>query len=152
MEASVSIRQVNPDDSASLANLSLQLGYPSSADEIRARMNDLTSDKSNCIYAAVIDGIVVGWIHAYYAVRIESPPFVEIGGLVVDENYRGRHIGEKLVTVVTNWAMMKGVKTLRVRSNTRRLEAHQFYRHIGFQEIKEQKVFTLNLNRFQGPL
>lgn len=145
METNVSIRQVTLNDSVSIAELSLQLGYPSSANEIRKRLIELVNDKDNCTFAAVIDGKVVGWIHAYYAIRIESAPFVEIGGLVIDENYRGRHIGEKLVTVVTNWARMKGVKTLRIRSNTQRLQAHQFYRHIGFKEIKEQKIFTFDL-------
>ena len=145
METDVKIRQMRSDDCVRISELSDQLGYPSSADEIRTRMTELARDKANCTFAAVIDEQVVGWVHAYYAVRIESAPFVEIGGLVVDENYRSRHIGEKLVAVVTNWALMKGVKTLRVRSNTRRLPAHQFYRHIGFQEVKEQKVFVLNL-------
>jgi len=133
------------DDCLRIAELSDQLGYPSSAEEIRTRMNELARDKANCTFVAVIDKQVIGWIHAWYALRIESAPFVEIGGLVVDENFRGRYIGEKLVTVVTNWALMKGVKTLRVRSNIKRVAAHQFYQHIGFQEIKEQKVFILNL-------
>jgi len=145
METGVTIRQITLDDSARIAELSQQLGYPSSADEIRKRLKALNDDKDHCTFSAIVEETVVGWIHAYYAVRIESDPFVEIGGLVIDEIYRGQHIGEKLVTVVTNWARMKGVGALRVRSNTQRHPAHQFYKHIGFKEIKEQKIFSLDL-------
>ncbi len=35
------------------------------------------------------DKNVIGWIHVFIAVRIESETFAEIGGLVVNENIRG---------------------------------------------------------------
>jgi GNAT superfamily N-acetyltransferase len=78
-------------------------------------------------------------------VFLESNPFVEVGGLVVDENYRSKGIGKKLVEQIKQWCVEKHISTLRVRSQVKRKEAHQFYLANGFTEIKEQKVFQINL-------
>lgn len=84
---------------------------------------------------------MVGWVHGFYSLRVESDPFIEIGGLVVDENHRQKGIGVQLVEKVNTWASTKGCNKLRVRCNTIRLESHEFYNLIGFTLNKEQKVF-----------
>ncbi len=49
----------------------------------------------NCAFVAIIEGKIIGWIHAFKALRIETKPFIEIGGLVVDEIYREKKVLEK---------------------------------------------------------
>jgi GNAT superfamily N-acetyltransferase len=94
---------------------------------------------------ALQDEKIIGWIQAGLVYRLETEPFVEIGGLVVEAAYRGQGIGKKLVERVQQWSVANGQVTLRVRSNTKRREAHQFYRALGFTEAKEQKVFEAGL-------
>jgi ribosomal protein S18 acetylase RimI-like enzyme len=122
------------------------LGYPLSVDETKEQIKSVLSDENHCAFIAIENKKIVAWIHAFISVTIESKPFVEIGGLVVDENYRGKGIGNKLVDKIKEWAMNKNILSLRVRSNTKRIETHKFYTGIGFIEIKEQKVFSMELS------
>lgn len=145
METDILIRKVIIKDSEEIANLSSQLGYPATLDDMQNRLQEIIRHSWNCAFAAVENEKVIGWIHAFYITRVETAPFVEIAGLVIDENYRGKHTGRKLVAAVKDWCLSKGVTTLRVRSNALRYDAHEFYKHIGFTEIKSQKVFDLSL-------
>lgn len=74
--------------------------------------------------------------------RIESGYFVEIIGLVVDENYRSFGIGNMLIDYARNWTQAKGIKKLRVRTNIVRQRTHAFYERNGFTLCKEQKVMN----------
>jgi len=95
----------------------------------------------NVVFVACISKKVVGWIHVCINFRIESDSYAEIGGLVVDENYRGKGIGKLLVEEAERWAQEKKFTKLRVRSNVIRKNTHRFYLHFGYKEEKEQKVF-----------
>ncbi|MDX5422095.1 MAG: GNAT family N-acetyltransferase, partial [Hymenobacteraceae bacterium] len=85
---------------------------------------------------AVLDDRLIGWIHGFYTLRLQSGAFVELRGLVVDENYRRTGAGRKLVEQVRAWAKQKGVRKVRVRCNTKRTDTHTFYKAIGFEEVK----------------
>lgn len=88
---------------------------------------------------------IIGWIHAFHSLHIESLPFVEIGGLVVDEKHRGEGVGKALINEVKEWSIKQTIFTLRLRTQVKRLDAHKFYRALNFTEVKEQKVFQLKL-------
>lgn len=140
------IRSAAARDVAALAELSEQLGYPSTPREVRERLTRLRRAEDHRVFVAVAaDGRLLGWIHAYVALRIESDPFVEIGGLVVREEARGRGLGSRLVAAAEAWARSRGVPKLRVRSRTGRRRAHAFYRRLGFTDAKEQLVLDRQL-------
>ena len=145
VESGVVIREAVAADCKAIAELSGQLGYPASADDIRERFRKIIEHDENLLLTAVINGRVIGWIHAFLTFRIESAAFVEIAGLVVDENSKGVGAGRKLVEAVISWAKSANVASVRVRSNVKRHQAHDFYSHIGFNDIKDQKVFSREL-------
>lgn len=76
---------------------------------------------------------------------IESPPFVEIGGLVVDQRHRGVGTGKQLIEACERWAAQIGVNKLRVRTNQTREDAVRFYTRIGFSQKKAQFVLDKKL-------
>ncbi|MBF0543190.1 MAG: GNAT family N-acetyltransferase [Candidatus Riflebacteria bacterium] len=137
------LRNALPSDSPELAELSCQLGYPSNEVETLERLKSLSEEDGNLVLVAELEGKVVGWIHAFIAYRLESPPFVEIGGLVVNANRRGAGIGGKLVTAVAHWTKNRGFTQLKVRSNVVREDTHHFYLKLGFTKSKSQIVFSL---------
>lgn len=141
----VFIRLALMDDADAVASLSDQLGYTTSPDEMLIRLEKVLNSAADCVFVAICNGKVAGWIHGFQAFRVESEPFVEIGGLVIDDHYRGNGLGKLLAEELCKWSITRNCKTIRVRSNIKRKEAHSFYKKIGFTEIKEQKVFTLQL-------
>ena len=142
----IKIREINANDASAVSELSVQLGYTLSVVETREQIEKVIATYGHCAFVAVAQEKIVGWIHAFTAITIESKPFVEISGLVVNEYCRSMGIGKKLVTRIREWAIEKGISSLRVRTNTKRLETHLFYSRIGFKELKEQKVFFLPLD------
>lgn len=140
------LREATGNDSEIIAELCGQLGYKTSSEKMLNRLSELLNNKNDhCIFVATLNQSVVGWIHAFYSLTVESDPLVEIAGLVIDKNNHRKGIGQMLVNKVTEWATTKAVSKLRVRSQVIRKEAHLFYQRIGFTEIKEQKVFDLYL-------
>ena len=139
------IKTANIGDISSLAQLTYQLGYSADKSQIRDRLSAIIDLNDHCLYAAEINNEVVGWIHGFIAYRVESDAFVEIGGLVVDDKHQKQGVGKTLVDEVIVWAKNKSIARLRVRCNKVRNEAHTFYKRIGFEETKEQKIFDKNI-------
>jgi len=142
----VEIRAITEKDAESVAGLSTQLGYESNIEQTLFRIRQINNSNENCAYVAVFENKTVGWIHGFYTLRIESDPFIEIGGLVVDAAYRNLKIGKKLIDSVKLWAKQHQVKKLKVRCNTKRIESHQFYARVGFKENKRQIAFEMDLD------
>jgi len=145
----MNIRTARSDDAASLANLSGQLGYQARPGQLEQRLHLLLPHPDHHILVALVDEKVVGWLHACITVTVESDPWAEIAGLVVDEEHRNKGIGKRLVQEALAWASTKDVQKIRVRSNVIREEAHRFYRNLGFKESKAQKVFDMMLDQNQ---
>ena len=138
----MNIREATASDAAVLAALSTQLGYPAQPEEAAERLSALGA---GALLVAEEDGSVLGWIHVCGIRFFQSPPFAEIGGLVVDEAARGRGVGRLLLEAAVRWAAEQGYGKLRVRSNVVREDAHRFYEREGFQRVKTQAVFDRRL-------
>jgi len=139
------IRDISEQDAEVVNALSTQLGYAMPIEQTLANIKSVLGTKGHGAFVAVHEHKIIGWIGVAEALQIESAPFCEIRGLIVDENYRGHGVGKLLVDKVKQWSKATGNKTLRLRTNMIRKEAHLFYRNLGFKEIKEQKVFEMKI-------
>ena len=140
------IRDAALDDAEDITRLTIQLGYPSSADVTLQNLTIIFKNQNEKMIVAVHNKTCVGWAQVSHTTRLETGSFVEIVGLVVDDQYRNKGIGKTLIAYCKSWCIDKGVKTLRLRSNIKRKEAHESYYHLGFSEIKQQKVFEIKLS------
>ena len=134
-------------DADAVTTLSRQLGYPLSAEHILQNITAVLQSEDHDAFVAIYNSEVVGWIGLAQVIMIESVPFCEINGLVIDENHRGKGIGKLLVEKAKQWAKQNRNNTVRLRCNVKRTEAHKFYQHLGFKEIKLQTAFTLDLSQ-----
>lgn len=142
MERDISIREAVVDDYLVLARLTLQLGYKEELGKIKDRLNDLlTNYDDHVILVAEIDNQIVGWVHGYLYRLFYAEAMCEIGGLVVDKNYRRKGIGRKLMESIEDWATEKGCNKVSLRSGSSRKKAHKFYKDIGFDLVKTQCRF-----------
>jgi len=129
-------------DVPALTRLSNQLGYPASEAVTQARLEILLSESEHALLVAESEeGKVVGWVHGLVRKLLIHDVHIEIGGLVVDEAYRGRGIGRKLLAEIEDWAKAKGIQAVFLRSNIVREEAHQFYEKAGYEMTKTSKIF-----------
>lgn len=139
------IRDIAEQDAEAINALSTQLGYTMSIEQTVSNIRSVLRTKGHNAFVAILENKIRGWIGVAEALQIESAPFCEIRGLIVDEKLRGRGIGKLLIEKVKQWSKETGNKTLRLRCNMTRKEAHLFYQHLGFKEIKEQKVFEMKI-------
>jgi GNAT superfamily N-acetyltransferase len=147
-ESRIVLRTAGFEDAEQIAPLAAQLGYPSKVDQIRARMERIAAENLGRVIVAVDErGNVIGWTHVFVAHRMESEPFAEIGGLVVDLAHRNRGVGRILLEEAERWTMESGVTVLRVRSNMVRRDAHRFYERAGYSCQKTQGVFDKRFPR-----
>jgi GNAT superfamily N-acetyltransferase len=137
----LSIRRLTVDDAKAAAELCTQLGYPSSADDLHERIEEMSRTTDRVAFAAVVDGQIVGWIDAAMERHLQSPASAVIGGLVVREGTRGLGIGKRLCLEVEAWARSKSVPLVRVRSQIKREDAHRFYLRDGYRKVKTSFVF-----------
>ena len=133
-------------DAELITELSNQLGYESTNEKIHHRLSEILNHADNCVFVMFDNENMIGWIHGFYTRRVESDSFIEIGGMVVDKNYRRKGIGRMLVQKIMEWAHEVKINKIRVRCNSLRHDTHTFYRSIGFVEMKEQKIFDLKLD------
>lgn len=143
----IALRPAQLADASVLAALSGQLGYPSSAEEMQARLQAILGREEHAIFVAEQGGRVVGWIHVFILRLVEANPEAEIGGLVVDEVCRGQGIGRGLVRLAEDWARARGCATIAVRSNVVRERTHRFYEGLGYARVKAQYTFRKPLLR-----
>ncbi len=140
------VRGMTPRDLGAAAELSGQLGYRSTEEEVERRFRDLARDRDGAVLVAEDGGgRVLGWIHVCGRRFLESDPIAEVFGLVVDAGTRRQGIGRALLREAEKWARGRGYSTMRIRSNMKRIDAKPFYEGMGYQVIKSQYVFQRTL-------
>ena len=131
------IRPMEMTDADTVAVLAGQLGYPSTADQVRQRLRHLQSMPPNMGYIAeAANGTIAGWIHVRTDVGIESDPHATIDGLVVDERHRSQGVGARLLAAAEQWVQEQGFVRIDVSSNIVRTRAHAFYQRNGYEIVK----------------
>ncbi len=144
-EDSLLFREIAVSDAAAAAELSAELGYPTSADAMAHRIEQLQRLANHVVYVASLSQKVVGWIDVAIAHHLQGDPYCEIGGLVVRSPCRNSGIGRQLVAKAEQWAKDRNVTTMLVRSRVMREAAHRFYRREGYAQTKTSAVFSKQL-------
>jgi GNAT superfamily N-acetyltransferase len=139
---SIEVRAAGKSDVEALARLAGELGYPSTAAQVRERLDAVEGNPQQATFVAVANiGDVVGWIELCEIRSLVHDPRAEITGLVVDSMHRGAGVGRLLVERGETWARERGLSTIGIRSNIIRDRAHEFYLALGYAVTKSQKVF-----------
>jgi GNAT superfamily N-acetyltransferase len=141
------IRPARSRDAALLAALNGQLGYPSTEDQLRARVAALAdrSAEDAVLVATAPDDRPIGWIHVARVRSLTDDGLAIVGGLVVHDGHRSRGIGADLLAAAEAWARQHGATHLVVRTRTTRTRAHRFYEREGYRLTKESRVYEKTL-------
>lgn len=130
------------EDARRISELATELGYPSTARQVRQRLRLILRDPAHGAFVAeMADGQLAGWVHVFESRVLESDAMAEIGGLIVGKSFRGRGAGKLLMARAERWARARGLKSVYLRSNIIRKDAHAFYKKLGYRTIKTQFAF-----------
>jgi GNAT superfamily N-acetyltransferase len=138
----ISTRVMTIQDIERVAVLSAQLGYPVSEIELQDRFLRIAAIAGNGLFVALDDEqTVIGWMHVHTIDRLEVGRYAEIGGIVVDAAVRGKGAGRALMLCAEAWARDCGYDRVKLSSGAHRIEAHAFYEHIGYSNIRTSYRF-----------
>jgi GNAT superfamily N-acetyltransferase len=141
------IRPIHHGDAARLAVLLEQLGFPSTAREVRQRLDYWLGDRASALLGADDDGTLVGMAALHVTPLLEvTGKFGRLAALVVDEAARGRGAGRMLIGAAQDRARSAGCLFIEVNSSNHRYPAHLFYESLGFTDSREDsRRFVLPL-------
>jgi predicted N-acetyltransferase YhbS len=143
----MNIREAKIEDIPMIATLSGDLGYSNDETIVLQRFMQIKSDINHAIFVAEFNSNeIVGWIHVMPRILLLSRPLAEIGGLIVSEKYRRKGVGQRLMQIAETWAQNHNYEGIIVRSDTKRIESHHFYPQIGYDLLKDQKVYIRFFN------
>lgn len=131
----IEIRPYQPEDVDALTELMAELGYPSTVDKMRQRMEKMESIPLYYTFVAVIHSQVVGMVGVRELFYYEDDGTVtQISALVTRHDYQGQGIGRALVHYVEEWAAQRESNGLVLTSGIKpeRARAHEFYKALGF--------------------
>jgi len=134
-------RPARPEDAAELVGLVEELGYPSSPTHVAERLRRVLEREDQVVLVAADGARILGFVHALEFLTLASDPCALISALVVDRVARRRGVGRRLVDGAEAWARERGLSSMRLRSRVTRVEAHAFYRRLGYEPVKQQLQF-----------
>jgi GNAT superfamily N-acetyltransferase len=131
----LAVRDARPADAESLAGLIGQLGYATSSDAVRRRIQRLGASDADRLVVAEVDGEIVGLASLHVSLSVEyDEPAAKLSAIVVDERHRRRGIGEALLAEMEAEARRRDCCLIFLTTAERRKDAHAFYRRLGFEE------------------
>ena len=132
------IREALPDDTEQLIALIELLPHRVTAAGVRQRLERISADDFPQL-VAVDDRAIVGLcgLHRMTTIHRELP-VGRITILVVAEEARGKEVGRQLVDAAEKMLGAAGCGMIELTSNDWLVEAHQFYRKIGYERLEEK--------------
>ena len=142
----VTIREARADDAdaRAIAELLGELGYPTTADAVPRRLENMRADGGQWTLIAEDAGQVVGMATIIVRHMINrDEPFGRLASVVVKEGWRSRGVGAALMARTEEICRAHGCSAIEVTSAEQRPRAHDFYRRLGFEERPRRFIKVL---------
>lgn len=139
------IREIEPSDAGGIQSIcEKDLGYECSLSLVEDKIKSLDKKREQ-VFVAAINGSIGGFIHVEKYDTLYFETMCNVLGLAVAKDFQKMGLGKNLLTAGENWAKQNGIKCMRVNSGITRVEAHKFYRHLGYESEKEQLRFIKHI-------
>lgn len=134
-------------DLARVLELTRQLGYEATLDDMRDRFRAVDSQPTHALFVARDEtSNAVGYVHIFREQEsLLNGERAQLHTLVVDTSLRRKNIGAQLLAKAEAWAKSQGLTAIRLRSNTTRNDAHRFYQKHGYDTLKTSFTFIKTL-------
>lgn len=135
-ELKIKIREFIENDMASLTDLTNQLGYSTTIEQMTARMNTIMKLDDYWTFVAVSENNVIGYIGLNKNYFWEQDGYyIKVQALIVNNKYRKLGVGIKLMNSAEQLARQLNAKMILLNCGNRdeRKSAHIFYLNNGFE-------------------
>jgi GNAT superfamily N-acetyltransferase len=129
------IREANPKDSSVIEILYKKLApHSKNLKVLPQRIKQIRNDDNNFLFVYEEDHVVKGSIFITFCLDpgYEFRPYTIVEYVIVDEDYRGNGIGEKLLKHVEKVAIARESTQIVLLSSLARTEAHKFFTNNGY--------------------
>jgi GNAT superfamily N-acetyltransferase len=138
---SISVREATLEDAPAAAALITYLGYETTADDMRTRLQSLSVSPDYVSLVATEEENVVGFLGLAFSLYYERTGiYARIAALSVAPTAQGKGVGGALVRAAEEIAKSRNALFCVVNSGVHRVEAHKFYEHLGF--VAKGKAFS----------
>ena len=144
MPSSVEIRPAERGDVAAIAAMFAQDtlgGHGDSADPTDlplylAAFDRIAASPNDALYVAVLDGEVVGTFQTTLITTLtgKGSSSLTIEAVHTRSDMRGRGVGQAMISRAIAQGRDHGVRLVQLMSNATRLDAHRFYKRLGFAQ------------------
>ncbi|OGF64204.1 hypothetical protein A2661_00470 [Candidatus Giovannonibacteria bacterium RIFCSPHIGHO2_01_FULL_45_24] len=122
------------------------------ARELVSQLDSTAVLNEQSLYKAILDGYVstveeggefigMGWIFPRQTMLRRQ---AVIEDMIVDDRYRGKGLGEKILLDLLRWAKSNGVEVVELTTNPKRIAANALYQKVGFK-LHETNHYLLKL-------
>lgn len=126
------IREARTGDAVGLSALLDELGFPTTPEEVIARLEALPGLR-DFVLVAIRNDLPVGLLSVHVMNTLHRPaPVGRLTALVVRREARGQGIGRALVGVAEHLLAARGCGLVEVTGNFKLVEAHEFYKTLGY--------------------
>jgi ribosomal protein S18 acetylase RimI-like enzyme len=138
----INIRPAQLEDLAALSSLleelfSIEEDFRFDEKKQRQGLEQMLDNQSGIVLAAEADGEVAGMCTGQLLVSTaEGGPSVLVEDVVVENPWRSRGVGKKLVQSVCQWAREQGATRIQLLADQTNLPALAFYEHLGWQRTQ----------------
>jgi ribosomal protein S18 acetylase RimI-like enzyme len=131
--AGIAIRRGTVADSERIARLISELGYRTSASQMRQRLEAIFRDDNYDTLVACDRGEIVGFIGTRIGPLYESDEqYGQIMALAVATDHQRRGVGRTLMQAAESALVGRGARVFVVTSANHRASAHAFYENRGY--------------------
>ncbi len=128
------VRVATKSDVGNICRLMDQLGYSVDSCTISEKLRLIENADIDSVFVAETGGEVVGLISCHITTLFhQKGSSGRITSLIIDENQRGRGIGNLLCLRAERFFQSFDCVKSEVTSGNRRSDAHEFYRSMGYQ-------------------
>ena len=132
----INFRDAREDDTAVMASLITDLGYPTNAAEMAQRFKNIVHKPDYKTILALTGDEIVGLagchLGQFYEKNIQ---YLRVLVFVVKHTARNQGIGKILLAECERWAIQQGISSIIINSGNRdeRIIAHAFYKDQGYE-------------------
>jgi len=129
------IRLATESDLPEIARLLVQLGRAADPGLVVSRWEAWRAEGNTALVAVRSDGTLAGVATLHITTPLHRPETMgRIHALVVDAPDRGHGIGRALVAAAEKHLAQAGCSLMEITSHNSLVEAHAFYRHLGYEQ------------------